>query len=205
VKPAPHPSRALALWEALIAGSPDRPSDPAYGAGEVGSHGDDHREMPRGDGWDGFPVRGSYAQGVAGIVMALAHALAYAHSQRTLHRDVQPGNVLMTLDPGSDPSRRWSLASGSSASSSGGTARAGGESIRPRAQRLRLRTWTSSSPSAPMRAVLDEPPDGSARPDTHRLVLVAGSHAVCQSRDSTPVPSYLSPAHRRIAWERIES
>jgi serine/threonine protein kinase len=61
---------------------------------------DGRAEMPRGDGWDGFPVRGTYADGVAWIVMILARALAYAHRMRTYHRDVKPGNVLLTLQHG---------------------------------------------------------------------------------------------------------
>ena len=56
--------------------------------------------MPRGDGWDGFPVRGTYGEGVAWIVMILARALAYAHRMRTYHRDVKPANVLLTLQHG---------------------------------------------------------------------------------------------------------
>ena len=55
---------------------------------------------PKGDGWEGFPVRGSYAQGVAWIVMILARALHYAHRMKTYHRDVKPGNVLLTLQHG---------------------------------------------------------------------------------------------------------
>ena len=58
------------------------------------------RTCPRGDGWEGFPIRGSYVQGVAWIVMILARALHYAHRQRTFHRDVKPANLLLTLQNG---------------------------------------------------------------------------------------------------------
>ncbi len=101
IEPATRPRRALALWHALVMGtdllttpsapeSPDSVARPADGPGE----------MPRGDGWDGFPARGTYAEGVAWIVMILARALAYAHGMRTFHRDVKPGNVLLTLHHG---------------------------------------------------------------------------------------------------------
>ena len=55
---------------------------------------------PRGDGWEGFPVDGTYAQGVAWIIMIVARALQYAHELKTYHRDVKPGNLLLTLKHG---------------------------------------------------------------------------------------------------------
>ena len=45
-------------------------------------------------------MRGTYAQGVAWIVMVLARALHYAHTKRTFHRDVKPANVLITVAHG---------------------------------------------------------------------------------------------------------
>ena len=42
-------------------------------------------------------MRGTYPQGIAWIVMTLARGLDYAHRMRTFHRDVKPGNVLLTL------------------------------------------------------------------------------------------------------------
>jgi serine/threonine protein kinase len=51
-------------------------------------------------GWDGFPSRGSFAEGVAWIVAVLARALGYAHSQKISHRDVKPANVLLAVRDG---------------------------------------------------------------------------------------------------------
>jgi hypothetical protein len=45
-------------------------------------------------------VAGTYAQGAAWIAMILARALHYAHGMQTFHRDVKPGNILLTLDHG---------------------------------------------------------------------------------------------------------
>ena len=55
---------------------------------------------PVGDGWNGFPLRGTYAQGVAWIGMILARTLHYAHGMQTFHRDVKPGNILITIHHG---------------------------------------------------------------------------------------------------------
>jgi serine/threonine protein kinase len=98
VQPASKPARAMALWEALVLPS-DRAADSTAKAiplpqPEIRAPG------PRGDGWDGFPLRGTYAQGVAWIVKIVAEALHYAHGQQTFHRDVKPANVLLTLQHG---------------------------------------------------------------------------------------------------------
>jgi serine/threonine protein kinase len=97
VDPASKPRGAMALWEALVrvpAGtSEDSPNAQVPPIGEV-------RIRPRGDGWEGFPVRGTYAQGVAWIVRVIAGALHYAHGEKTYHRDVKPANVLLTLQHG---------------------------------------------------------------------------------------------------------
>ncbi len=128
VDPAARPRGALALWNVLVAGttvlstasaeegndndsvSPLADERTETPRGDLFARllirmrlrrvADGHAEMPRGDGWDGFPVRGTYAHGVAWIVMILARALAYAHRMRTYHRDVKPGNVLLTLQHG---------------------------------------------------------------------------------------------------------
>jgi hypothetical protein len=84
VNPAGRPRRAIVLWKALA----------------IGHDGDRRRETPRGDGWAGFPIHGTSAQGAAWIVMIVARALDYAHQKETFHRDVKPGNVLLTLDYG---------------------------------------------------------------------------------------------------------
>ena len=51
-------------------------------------------------GWQGFPIQGTYVDGVAWLVGTLARALSYAHDQGVLHRDVKPANVLLTLREG---------------------------------------------------------------------------------------------------------
>lgn len=80
VNPASRPARARALHDALRA---------AAGAPE-----------PGGAGWDTFPARGSYPEGVAWVVAVLAEALAYAHARGIYHRDVKPANVLLTYREG---------------------------------------------------------------------------------------------------------
>lgn len=83
VDPASRPQGASALREALLdAGKGIDPEEPA------------------GAGWRGFPSRGSYPDGVAWVVSVVARALAYAHAQKVLHRDVKPANVLLTAREG---------------------------------------------------------------------------------------------------------
>jgi serine/threonine protein kinase len=101
VKPAERPAKAMALWDVL------------FSADGGGSHAADlpgqespeeraqrHRLGPRGDGWDGFPARGTYVEGVAWFGMVVARALHHAHSKKTFHRDVKPANILLTIGNG---------------------------------------------------------------------------------------------------------
>ncbi len=53
-----------------------------------------------GSGWETFPDRGTYAEGVAWLIAVLAEALAYAHGRQIFHRDVKPANVLLTYREG---------------------------------------------------------------------------------------------------------
>jgi serine/threonine protein kinase len=95
VRPQRRPRAAKVLWDVLIQGtSPDLiplSADQCTSRRESG---------PSCDGWKGFPIRGTYSQGVAWIGLVLARTLSYAHGMQTYHRDVKPGNVLITLDHG---------------------------------------------------------------------------------------------------------
>jgi serine/threonine protein kinase len=95
-----RPRKAITIWRALVRGTQDRAR--RHARGELASDLDRDRVPagPHGDGWSGFPLRGSYAQGVAWIVMILSRALHYAHQRQTFHRDVKPGNLLLTLQNG---------------------------------------------------------------------------------------------------------
>lgn len=88
------PSSAAAIWEALADGLRSGETTVEAEAAEA------LRAGPVSDGWRGFPTQGSFAQGVAWIGMVIARALAYAHERRTYHRDVKPGNVLLTIQHG---------------------------------------------------------------------------------------------------------
>jgi serine/threonine protein kinase len=100
VEPASCPRKAVALWDALVRGTRDSAGWSAAGDIELGPDGDSAVSHPQGDGWQGFPIRGSYAHGVAWIIMVLARALHYAHRRQTFHRDVKPANLLLTLRHG---------------------------------------------------------------------------------------------------------
>ncbi len=63
VEPGARPRRAGVLWQALVEGTGDR----ELVRGTV-------RRWPQGDGWAGFPVGGTYAQGGAWIALVVAGA-----------------------------------------------------------------------------------------------------------------------------------
>ena len=100
IEPEKRPRKAITLWRQLQLGTRYSASPPEPGQGSAVSLACDLRSAPRGDGWEGFPLRGTYAQGVAWVVMIVARALHYAHGKRTFHRDVKPGNILLTIDNG---------------------------------------------------------------------------------------------------------
>ncbi len=100
VAPAACPRRALALWEALHRPAEAPADGPATAPADATDKDGAAPPLPRGDGWDGFPVRGRYADGVAWIVRVVADALHYAHGQGTFHRDVKPANILLTTGHG---------------------------------------------------------------------------------------------------------
>jgi hypothetical protein len=100
VDPSSRPRKAIALWDALVSGTKNAARSLALADSESDQRTARLALVPRGDGWEGFPARGTYAQGVAWIIMILARALHYAHRRRTFHRDVKPGNLLLTLQYG---------------------------------------------------------------------------------------------------------
>jgi serine/threonine protein kinase len=100
IDPAGRPRKAISLWRELQLGTRYSANPPGPRKPSADSPDDELPSAPRGDGWEGFPVRGSYAQGAAWIVMIVARALHYAHRKQTFHRDVKPGNILLTLHNG---------------------------------------------------------------------------------------------------------
>ncbi len=98
---SPRRRGPVAPWRCGTHWSGPRIRPPTRRRGPVASNQPDTRAPgPRGDGWEGFPVRGTYADGVAWIVKIVADALHYAHGQQTFHRDVKPANVLLTVQHG---------------------------------------------------------------------------------------------------------
>src|SRR5206468_4176615 len=72
VHPAGRPRLARSLWDVLVEGTSagSLPLDPEQRDALL-------HDGPKGDGWTGFPLRGTYAQGAAWIGMILARALHY--------------------------------------------------------------------------------------------------------------------------------
>ncbi|MGO9462863.1 MAG: serine/threonine protein kinase [Isosphaeraceae bacterium] len=95
-----RPRKAIELWHVLVDGSAKSLISSADPKKEALLTAEVRRAGPRGDGWEGFPVRGTFAQGAAWLAMIVARALHYAHGMGTYHRDVKPGNVLLTLRHG---------------------------------------------------------------------------------------------------------
>ena len=100
IEPARRPRKAIAIWQELQLGTRYSANPPVPGETSADWPAGELPSAPRGDGWEGFPLRGTYAQGAAWIVMIVARALHYAHGKQTFHRDVKPGNILLTLHNG---------------------------------------------------------------------------------------------------------
>ncbi len=73
--------RAIALWDVLVVKEPSP---------------EEEMRITRSPGWVDFPVKGSFEQGAAWLVLKLAEALVHAHNRDVLHRDIKPANVLLT-------------------------------------------------------------------------------------------------------------
>jgi serine/threonine protein kinase len=99
IEPGGRPRKANTLWRELQLGT-RYSHPPIQGETSAGSPAREIPSGPKGDGWEGFPVEGTYAQGAAWVVMIVARALHYAHRKKTFHRDVKPGNILLTIHNG---------------------------------------------------------------------------------------------------------
>jgi serine/threonine protein kinase len=100
INPASRPRKALVIWRELELGTRYSANPPVQGELSTDARTGQLPTAPRGDGWEGFPIRGGFPQGAAWVVMIISRALHYAHGRNTFHRDVKPGNVLLTLHNG---------------------------------------------------------------------------------------------------------
>jgi serine/threonine protein kinase len=78
------------------------PRDARAIAGALRPKGHSTALAPEGQrvGWDDFPTKGTFAEAVAWIGLALANALSYLHEQGVFHRDIKPANILLAYREG---------------------------------------------------------------------------------------------------------
>ena len=71
IDPTSRPPKAIKLWHDLLLGTRYSANSPVVGPLLADPTAAEIPTAPRGDGWDGFPLRGTYAQGVAWVVMVV--------------------------------------------------------------------------------------------------------------------------------------
>lgn len=81
-------------------GKPPRPARAIWDALEPVDAQDLRETLHFRAGWEGFPIRRTYADAVAWIGLSLANALSYLHGQGVFHRDIKPANVLLAYREG---------------------------------------------------------------------------------------------------------
>jgi serine/threonine protein kinase len=87
-----RPRSAIVLWNAIQVRNR---VDQSHGPTPSATH-----SSAKVVGWQGFPMRGTFAQGVAWLIAKVARALSHAHERGILHRDVKPANILVTVREG---------------------------------------------------------------------------------------------------------